>query len=37
MLANPDVPVGDAEEKDGSLVVESHAVVMTFTPVRPTS
>jgi hypothetical protein len=31
--ANPDVPVGDAEEKDGSLVVDSHAVVMTFTPV----
>ena len=33
VLANPDVPVGDAEEKDGSLVVDSHAVVMTFTPV----
>ena len=33
VLANPDVPVGDAGEKDGSLVVESHAVVMTFTPV----
>jgi hypothetical protein len=32
VLANPDVPVGDAVEKDGSLVVESHAVVMTFTP-----
>lgn len=32
-LANPDVPVGDVKEKDGTLVVDSHAVVMTFTPV----
>jgi hypothetical protein len=32
ILANPDVPVGDAEEKDGDLVVDTHAVLMTFTP-----
>ena len=32
VLANPDVPVGDTGEKDGSLIVDSHAVVMTFTP-----
>jgi len=32
IVGNPDVPVGKVEEKDGSLIVESHAVVMTFTP-----
>lgn len=32
VLANPDVPTGDAKKEGDSLVIDTHAVVMTFTP-----
>ena len=32
VLANPDAPAGDAVKDGDSLVVDTHAVTMTFTP-----
>jgi hypothetical protein len=32
VLANPDVPAGDAVKEGDSLIVDSHAVTMKFTP-----